>query len=52
MQRHEENATAIANALDGHALVRRVYFPGLSSHPGHDIARKQMTGFGGMVHSS
>ncbi|MBZ5695670.1 MAG: PLP-dependent aspartate aminotransferase family protein [Acidobacteriia bacterium] len=49
MQRHEENATAIANALNGHALVRRVYFPGLASHPGHDIARRQMTGFGGMV---
>ncbi len=49
MQRHEENAIAIANALNGHALVRRVYFPGLASHPGHDIARRQMTGFGGMV---
>jgi len=49
MQRHEENATAIANALNGHALVRLVYFPGLTSHPGHDIARRQMTGFGGMV---
>jgi cystathionine gamma-lyase len=49
MQRHEENAIAIANALNGHPLVRRVYFPGLASHPGHDIARKQMTGFGGMV---
>lgn len=49
MQRHQENATVIANALEGHALVRRVYFPGLASHPGHDVARKQMTGFGGMV---
>ena len=49
MQRHEQNARAIANALDGHPLVRRVYFPGLASHPGHDIARRQMTGFGGMV---
>jgi len=49
MQRHEQNATAIANALDGHPLVRRVYFPGLKSHPGHDIARRQMSGFGGMV---
>jgi cystathionine gamma-lyase len=49
MQRHEENATAIANALNGHALVRRVYYPGLADHPGHDIARRQMTGFGGMV---
>jgi cystathionine gamma-lyase len=49
MQRHEENATAIANALHGHPLVRQVYFPGLPSHPGHEIARRQMTGFGGMV---
>jgi cystathionine gamma-lyase len=49
MQRHEENAAAIANALNGHALVRRVYYPGLATHPGHEIARRQMTGFGGMV---
>jgi len=49
MQRHEENATAIADALSGHPLVRQVYYPGLPSHPGHDIARRQMTGFGGMV---
>jgi len=49
MQRHEENAAAIANALDGHALIRQVYYPGLASHPGHDVARRQMTGFGGMI---
>jgi len=49
MQRHEQNATAIANALNGHPLVGRVYFPGLKSHPGHEVARRQMTGFGGMV---
>ncbi len=49
MQRHEENAVAIAKALSGQPLVRRVYFPGLLDHPGHEIARKQMTGFGGMV---
>jgi cystathionine gamma-synthase len=49
MQRHEDNAVAVANALKGHALVRQVYFPGLADHPGHEIARKQMTGFGGMV---
>jgi cystathionine beta-lyase/cystathionine gamma-synthase len=49
MQRHEENAIAIADALNGHPLVSRVYFPGLAAHPGHEIARKQMTGFGGMV---
>jgi cystathionine gamma-lyase len=49
MQRHQENAVAIANALNGHELVRRVYYPGLASHPAHDVARRQMTGFGGMV---
>ena len=49
MQRHEQNATAIANALNGHPLVRTVYYPGLKSHPGHDVARRQMSGFGGMV---
>ena len=47
--RHAENATAIANALQGHPRVRRVYYPGLATHPGHAIARKQMSGFGGMV---
>jgi cystathionine beta-lyase/cystathionine gamma-synthase len=49
MQRHEENATAIASALNRHPLVSRVYFPGLPDHPGHEIARRQMSGFGGMV---
>lgn len=49
MQRHAENAEAIAHALRRHPLVRRVYFPGLPEHPGHEIARRQMSGFGGMV---
>lgn len=49
MERHAENAAAIANALHGHPLVHRVYYPGLAGHPGHDVARRQMTGFGGMV---
>ena len=49
MQRHAENAGAIADALHRHPLVRRVCFPGLPDHPGHDIARRQMSGFGGMV---
>jgi cystathionine gamma-lyase len=49
MQRHAENASAVADALRAHPLVRRVYFPGLADHPGHAIARRQMTGFGGMV---
>ena len=49
MDRHAKNAAAIADALDGHPLVRVVYFPGLPNHPGHEIAKRQMTGFGGMV---
>lgn len=49
MLRHAENAIAVADALTRHSRARRVYFPGLVSHPGHDIARRQMTGFGGMV---
>jgi cystathionine beta-lyase/cystathionine gamma-synthase len=49
MDRHAENAARVAEALTQHSLVKRVYFPGLASHPGHDIARRQMTGFGGMV---
>ena len=49
MQRHADNATAIAAALERHPLVKRVYFPGLPEHPGHVIALKQMSGFGGMV---
>ena len=49
MLRHADNAAAIAEALAGHSLVRRVYYPGLASHPGHEIARRQMTGFGGML---
>lgn len=49
MLRHADNALAIAEALDGAPLVRRVYFPGLPEHPGHDVARRQMSGFGGMV---
>jgi cystathionine gamma-lyase len=47
--RHAENAAAIADALAGHPRVQRVYYPGLTSHPGHAIAKRQMRGFGGMV---
>jgi cystathionine gamma-lyase len=49
MERHAENAARIADVLAAHAVVRRVYYPGLPNHPGHDIARRQMSGFGGMV---
>lgn len=49
MERHAQNAAAIAETLSAHPAVRRVYYPGLAEHPGHAIARRQMTGFGGMV---
>jgi cystathionine gamma-synthase len=49
IRQHEENATRIATVLDDHDFVGTVYYPGLESHPGHDIARKQQRGFGGMV---
>ncbi|MBI2858781.1 MAG: PLP-dependent transferase, partial [Chloroflexi bacterium] len=49
MRQHQENAAAIAEYLSRHPAVKRVFYPGLKSHPGHDIARKQMKGFGGMV---
>jgi cystathionine gamma-lyase len=49
MQRHCENAGRIARHLAGHPDVETVHYPGLESHPGHDVARRQMTGFGGMV---
>jgi cystathionine beta-lyase/cystathionine gamma-synthase len=47
--RHNTNAAAVAAALEGHPAVKRVYYPGLPSHPDHAIAKRQMTGFGGMV---
>lgn len=49
MQRHSENAGAIAAFLEGHDRVARVYYPGLASHPGHELAARQMTRFGGML---
>ncbi|MDD7811169.1 cystathionine gamma-synthase [Mycobacterium sp. CSUR Q5927] len=49
MQRHSENATAVADFLAGHSAVASVLYPGLPSHPGHDVAARQMSGFGGMV---
>lgn len=47
--RHAENAGRIAVALAAHPRVKRVFYPGLTDHPGHDVARRQMTGFGGML---
>jgi len=49
VQRHADNARRLADALSAHALVDRVYYPGLPAHPGHAVARRQMSGFGGMV---
>ncbi|SEO62293.1 cystathionine gamma-lyase [Halogranum amylolyticum] len=49
MQRHQENATAIAEYLEDHDRVREVRYPGLDSHPQHDLARRQMSGYGGVL---
>jgi cystathionine beta-lyase/cystathionine gamma-synthase len=49
MRQHEENAMEVALFLKRHSNVDEVYFPGLEDHPGHAIAKKQMTGFGGVV---
>lgn len=49
MEQHQRNAMAIAEFLSGHPLVKKVYYPGLKSHPNHAVAKKQMTGFSGMV---
>jgi cystathionine gamma-synthase len=47
--RQNENALAVARFLESHRAVDRVFYPGLTSHPGHDTAAKQMRGFGGML---
>jgi len=49
MQRHCENAKVVAAYLDTHPKVENVYYPGLEKHPNHDIAKKQMKDFGGML---
>ena len=49
VERHNSNAMAIAHYLQSHPMVEQVNYPGLSSHPGHDIAKQQMSGFGGML---
>lgn len=49
MRQHEENANILARVLDDHEAVERVFYPGLRSHPGHEIAAQQQKGFGGMV---
>jgi cystathionine gamma-lyase len=49
MQRHEENAKAVADFLSSHDLVKEVIYPGLESHPDHAVAKRQMRGYSGMV---
>ncbi|MBC5805301.1 MAG: cystathionine gamma-synthase [Candidatus Eremiobacter antarcticus] len=49
MREHERNARAVAAYLDGRPDIERVYYPGLVGHPQHDLAKRQMRGFGGMV---
>jgi len=49
MERHEANARVLAQFLAGHARVSKVLYPGLSNHPQHELARRQASGFGGMI---
>jgi len=49
MERHCANAQRIAEFLEAHPKIERVYYPGLASHPQHELAKRQMRGFGGMV---
>ncbi len=49
MQRHCENAEQIANYLDKHPKIEKVYWPGFNFHPNHDVSKQQMNGFGAMI---
>ena len=49
MDRHGANALALAEWLSKHPKIQRIYYPGLPSHPGHELAKKQMRNFGGMI---
>ena len=49
LRQHQENAAAVADFLHGHPKIAAVFYPGLASHPGHDLAARQQKGFGGVV---
>jgi cystathionine gamma-synthase len=49
MQQHNNNGQAVAEFLEGHSRISKVYYPGLKSHPYHDLASRQMNGYGGLI---
>ena len=49
MEAHQRNAMLLATYLEKHPKVKKVFYPGLTSHPQHDLAKKQASGFGGMM---
>ena len=49
MEKHSSNALKVATYLAKHSKIKQVIYPGLETHPGHEIAKKQMSNFGGMV---
>src|SRR5437867_10091608 len=49
MEAHNTNGMAIAKYLVDRKEIQKIYYPGLANHPGHELAKKQMTGFGGMI---
>jgi methionine-gamma-lyase len=49
MERHQQNAFQVAKYLQFHPKVERVWYPGLTTHPQHDLATSQMSGYGGMI---
>jgi cystathionine gamma-synthase len=49
MDRHNDNAAKVVELLEGHSSVGQVFYPGLASHPNHEVAKRQMRGFGGMI---
>jgi cystathionine beta-lyase/cystathionine gamma-synthase len=49
MKQHDASGRKIAEFLTGHKKVGRVFYPGLASHPGHDLAKRQMSGFGALI---
>jgi cystathionine beta-lyase/cystathionine gamma-synthase len=49
MKRHEENGMAMASYLANHAKIQKIYYPGLPDHPQHELAKRQMNGFGSMI---